>query len=318
MSQYFNAVRRVVETVFLIATNSDDSPKIQNDLKKDSERLHASFWVPSLYSIIDQSFNLILNFQGTPPDLVHRLHQIYGSIDRRYKSMIGNTYTSYRELRDYISIPSIELFLKQVDCGNPRHHSKGNEDGYTTWRYFLLVGFPPHQHEIPQTSSDMMLEIARAAMVILRLEVILSEKCEAIEPINHKVDRVLFEESRKIGSSSHNQQKIGTLTRNDGESLRKARFQQISNARGLLIKNLVIVRSRLGNPDEKLQSLVPDLDIIKRICRRLIETDRKDFLQNTCQVQNGKRKISDIRMQQIWIPSSPKLDSTGIRKSSLG
>ena len=149
------------------------------DLAPDYEGIQGWIWVPSAYSAIEQGLKLLIQSHTGDRGWGHRLGRLYEKLNCKHKILLDRTYEGYVELHSYIPHRTLKPFLDQLDVG--ARGDGGKQDGYTTWRYFLLEGFPEDRKRQPRVSIGGMLEVARGIRYILEDEFI-GEKDEIEYP----------------------------------------------------------------------------------------------------------------------------------------
>ena len=137
---------------------------IQPDLFREMEFIAAWNTVTCSYSGIEQAMKCLLQMQGAyinekPSRGGHRHHDIgklFNELTPEEQDVLRVSYAIYRSLHNYIAPETADCFLNIID------------DGYPTWRYFLLEGseqWPPTSH------PGAMLEIWFALTDIIQARV---------------------------------------------------------------------------------------------------------------------------------------------------
>ena len=139
---------------------------IQRDFFAETEAIAAWSTVTCSYSGIEQAMKCLLQMRGTYVDKRlsdggHRHHYIgklFQELTSEEQDVIRVSYAIYRSLHDYIPPETADCFLEAID------------DGYPTWRYFLLEGGKTDGW-LPTTHPGAMLEIWSALTDILQTRV---------------------------------------------------------------------------------------------------------------------------------------------------
>ena len=139
---------------------------IEQDFFAEAEAIAAWSTVTCSYSGIEQAMKCLLQMQGTYIDKPrykggHRDHDIgklFKDLAPEDQEVLRVSYVTYRSLHNYIPLETVDCFLDGID------------EGYPTWRYFLLEGskkggWPPTTH------PGAMLEIWSALTDILQAKV---------------------------------------------------------------------------------------------------------------------------------------------------
>lgn len=139
---------------------------IQSDFIPEAEAIAAWSIVSCSYSGIEQAMKCLLKMQDiyVDKDLSdggHRHHYIgklFKDLASEEQNVLRAYYAVYRSLHDYIPSKTVDCFLYSID------------DGYPTWRYFLLEG--SEEDGWPTTTHPgAMLEIWSALTDILQARV---------------------------------------------------------------------------------------------------------------------------------------------------
>ncbi len=261
------------------ARSYNKSGGIVPDAAPHYDAIQAWIWVPSMYSSIEQGMKLLIkNHTGSHPGDGHRLSKLYKHLSDRHKEILDKTYKAFLKLHSYIPHPDLQSFLHQIDIGvrYENEEKEKDQDGYTTWRYFLLEGFPEDQGKMPKVSIAAMLEIARGIGYILENGLV-SKKNEIESP--YVIGRIygdlhgeMFVMANDAGSIDHVQ----------------ARYYKIRN---LLIDNIRFVLRYLSPGDIRNHPYFPstlniDKDLL-RICKFMRNLDRENYYQYFTNVSSG-------------------------------
>ena len=127
---------------------------IQRDLFAEYDAIAAWGIVTSCYSGIEQAMKCLLQMRDAYIYKNHQHHfigKLFHALACEEQDVLRVSYRIYRSLHDYIPPETVACFLDAID------------DGYNTWRYFLLEGEMP-----PSTHPGAMLEIWSALCDILQ------------------------------------------------------------------------------------------------------------------------------------------------------
>ena len=144
----------------------------KRDIIPDYNAVVAWSTVTCAYSGIEQAMKCLLQMRGTYIDKPqsrggHRHHDIgklFQDLASEEKDILSMSYSIYRSLHNYIPPETVDSFLQAID------------DGYPTWRYFLLEGEMP-----PTTHPGAMLEIWSALSDILKAKVATNHGLYSVE-----------------------------------------------------------------------------------------------------------------------------------------
>ena len=258
--------------------NWNQSVSFHHDLDPDYRAVQAWMWVPNCYQLIEQSLKLLLRRKNQGKSNGHRLSPLYSSLDNAHKGLLEQSYSGYFQLHPYLSESTLESFLKCADRGKKY---KGKEhDGYTTWRYLLLEGFPLDENEAPLIDIGAMIEISFALCEIIQVEVMDNEVCSSIEPVIQRIERALSEIFHSLEFDSIGRKCPG---------LPEKSWQYY---RDLMSRNLLWVRCYLKSSSR------PELSqyhtaILEEICSELKSHHRYNFLQYINLLESGVVKLFD-------------------------
>ena len=144
----------------------------RRDIFPDYNAVVAWSTVTCAYSGIEQAIKCLLQMHGAYIDKPqskggHRHHNIgklFQALSSEEQDVLSVSYAIYRSLHDYIPPETVDSFLQAID------------DGYPTWRYFLLEGEMP-----PTTHPGAMLEIWSALRDILLARVFTNHGLYSVE-----------------------------------------------------------------------------------------------------------------------------------------
>ena len=167
-------VFRLIEAQHKVSHFYHENP-IQRDLFAEYEAIAAWGIVTTCYSGIEQTMKCLLKMRSAFNEKKHRHHDIgklFDELAREEQEVLGVSYRIYRSLHDYIPPETIVRFLEAID------------EGYNTWRYFLLEGEMP-----PSTHPGAMLEIWSALADILKAKVFTNHGLYSVEKrIRHNLN----------------------------------------------------------------------------------------------------------------------------------
>lgn len=152
----------------------------RRDIFSDYNAVVAWSTVTCAYSGIEQAIKCLLQMRGTYIDKPqskggHRHHDIgklFQALSSEEQDVLSVSYAIYRSLHDYIPPETVDSFLQAID------------DGYPSWRYFLLEGKMP-----PTTHAGAMLEIWSALSDVLRARVFTNHGLNSVE---HRIRHNLY------------------------------------------------------------------------------------------------------------------------------
>ena len=155
---------------------------IQRDMFAEYDAIAAWGTVTCCYSGIEQAMKCLLQMRGTYVDKPfahgghkhHNIGTLFQYLASEEQDVLRVSYGIYRSLHDYIPPETVDCFLEAID------------NGYPTWRYFLLEGKMP-----PTTHSGAMLEIWSTLTDILQARVFTNHGLNPVEQrIDHHLDWV--------------------------------------------------------------------------------------------------------------------------------
>ena len=164
---------------------------IQRDFFAEEEAVAAWSTVTCSYSGIEQAMKCLLQMRGTYVDKRfsgggHRHHYIgklFQELTSEEQDVIRFSYAIYRSLHEYIPPETADCFLEAID------------EGYPTWRYFLLEGgkadgWPTTTH------PGAMLEIWSALTDILQARVFTNH---GLYSVKQRIDNYLRNKTIEFG-----------------------------------------------------------------------------------------------------------------------
>ena len=287
MSAFLEPAFRLCTAIDLIEESWNRSDGIRRDLIKEYEGVQAWLWVPNLYQLIEQSLKLLLQYKNQAPGPIHRLKDLYSRLDPDYTGTLDEVYIGYRDLYEYLPDKRLEAFLERADRG------KGNETGYTTWRYLLLEGFPAQETESPTMHIGAMLEISVALRSIIRREIILEDK--GIKPISiiSRIEQSLISEFSLIATNYCSRDEIQAKVQSELAILPEIHCERMKYCRDLLLRNLFwAVGYMTSSPCLELDQ--ENTEIMRAICERMMRDHKHDFLQYINCIEAGSIDLFEI------------------------
>ena len=150
---------------------------IQRDMFADYDAIAAWGTVTCCYSGIEQAMKCLLQMRDIKYPKNHYIGKLFQRLSSEEKEVLRVSYAIYRSLHDYIPPETVDCFLNAID------------DGYNTWRYFLLEGEMP-----PTTHPGAMLEIWSALTDILLARVFTNH---GLNSVNRRINHYLNEKCRQ-------------------------------------------------------------------------------------------------------------------------
>ena len=152
---------------------------IQRDFFAEAEAVAAWSAVTCSYSGIEQTMKCLLQMRDAYIDNPHssggHRHHFIGKLFKELASeeqdVLRVSYAIYRSLHDYILPETVDCFLEAID------------DGYPTWRYFLLEGSKADGW--PKTHPGAMLEIWFVLTDILQARTFTNH---GLNTVKHRID----------------------------------------------------------------------------------------------------------------------------------
>lgn len=158
--QFLHPATRIMDTCELLHRTYQMNP-VKPDLSAEYEGIAAWSMVTCCYSGIEQAMKCLLKMAGLYRKKCHKHHDIgklFRALVEEEQRVIGVAYAKYRSLHDYIPLVSVGSFLNAID------------EGYQTWRYFLLEG-PEEGSWPPTTHAGAMLEIWSALTDVIQARI---------------------------------------------------------------------------------------------------------------------------------------------------
>ena len=169
--KFFRPANRLIEAQRKQYRSYHEHP-IQRDMFAEYDAIAAWGTVTCCYSGIEQAMKCLLQMRGAYIDKPqskggHRHHDIgklFQDLASEEQDVLSVSYAIYRSLHNYIPPETVDSFLQAID------------DGYPTWRYFLLEGEMP-----PTTHPGAMLEIWSALSDLLQARVFTNHELNSVE-----------------------------------------------------------------------------------------------------------------------------------------
>lgn len=270
-SRLIQACRRV--------TGYHHANPIARDIIAEVEATAAWMVVTCSYTGIEQSMKCLLQMRGAYIDKVrkkggHRHHcigELFELLSSEEKDVIRAYYSVYRMLHDYVPPKTADCFLSAID------------DGYPTWRYFLLENNQP-----PTTHCGAMVEIWTALSDILCARVFTNHGLQT-------VDRRIWDQLNRL---------ILVDTQNQVDTVRMSKtvvceFNQWRMQHGSLIAAFAdLFRRRATNSMDTLDFSECTLDFLQKAAR-IAEGDEtnQDFCLFVRRARDG-----DLPREFLGIP----------------
>ena len=299
-TDYSPAAYRFCDALNLLEEAYNRSGGVVPDLAPDYEAVQAWLWVPSLYSAIEQGLKWLIRYGGEKPDNTHRLSGLYDEVSWDYKWHLEGAYIGYVELHEGISgCPTLKPFLDRLDVGI-RGDGK-EQDGYTTWRYLLLEGFPRDEDRQPRVSIGAMLEVGRAVRHILYHFILAAGEQGGFQPgkvaefqtLIPRLHRALDGEMREIADRYCQRPEIEVAVRGNSETWRHHFQASYSATLSQINRDIVFIIEYLS-PSIEVERWEVREDL-KRICEAMRDLDRENFLQYCVMVKKGKLTIPSVQ-----------------------
>lgn len=282
---------RIFDAVGLLEGAYNRSGGIVPDLAPDYEAVQRWLWVPSLYSVIEQGLKWLIQSSGEKPENVHRLSGLYDKVDCAHKRHLDEAYRGYVELHDGIPYSTLKPFLDRLDVG-ARGEMGRDQDGYTTWRYLLLEGFPKDEDRQPRVSIGAMLEVARAIRHILN-HFLLDKDVTKFPTLIPRLHAALDEEMRGVADRYCQRPEIEVAGRGSSETWRHHFQASYSATLSQINRDIAFI----------IECLSPSIEVerwevredLKRICEAMRDFDRENFLQYCVMVKKGRLTIPSVQ-----------------------
>lgn len=270
-NQYNKAVHRLGEALRLTERLWDNAPDIKRDLFPVHEAIQAWPWIPTCYSLIEQTFKLIWGTRKgveldeikkelikkiEKPSQAHDLNILFKNLDPGDQESINTAYESYQDLHNYIPILNVNEFLEKIG------------DGYTNWRYLLLEG----TKGIPITHVGAMLEVAKSSVSVLRDEYFTRHGFVTVDRrVQRDIENAITQDMHAFSSSNSVQ---------ISENFRVKCLERMNYVCGLIRKNpnyMISILSRQNPRENNLSS--DERNILDGICAVLSKADRKNSIE---------------------------------------
>ena len=287
MLELYDSAYRLCEAIDIVARHWNGFHRIERDIDPEIEAIHAWFWVPNLYQIIEQSFKLLLKSKSTSAGKIHRLSELYRCLDRNHRSTLDSIYRGYRELHDYLPDKDLESFLMRSDG------KAGEQSGYTSWRYMPLEGLFSDEHETPTIHIGAMLEISVASRDIIEREIIYkNSEAASMSPIIVRIKEGIFDEISSIVQDYCAQNEVRSRIQNQQIRLEDVRIERLIYCRNLFLRNLVWSYGYIVSR-KCLELSQENTAILEAICKRMMRDHRHDFAQYIQRLESGDMELFD-------------------------
>ena len=181
--EFFRPASRLIEAQNKQYRSYHERP-IQRDMFADYDAIAAWGTVTCCYSGIEQAMKCLLQLRGAFKRKKHWHHcigKLFRELASEEQDVLRVSYAIYRSLHDYIPLETVDCFLNAID------------DGYPSWRYFLLEGNDQSKWP-PTTHPGAMLEIWSALKDILLARVFTNHGLYSVEKrikvsLNRKLQR---------------------------------------------------------------------------------------------------------------------------------
>ena len=294
--EFLRPAYRISDAIELLEKAYNRSGGVVPDPAPDYEGVQAWMWVPSLYSAIEQGFKLLIQVGGMKPAYGHRLGDLYRRLSSAHKRDFDDAFAGYIELHDGIPYRAIEPFLGRVDVG-ARGEDGRDQDGYTTWRYLLLEGFPKNEAKQPRVSIGAMLEIARAIGHILR-QLINNQDQGRFQTVIPRLDMALDGEMRQIADRDCQRPEIEEAIHEDGQDFLGHFQTSYSNTHSLIIRNIGVIIEFLSLSIRHGEPFGELTENLKRVCEFMKGSDRENYLRYCSKVREGKLSIPHRKFRE--------------------
>ena len=156
--EFFGPASRLIEAQYKQSFFYNMHP-VYPDLSAKYEAIAAWATVTCTYSGIEQAMKCLMQMRGTyihksrsqGGHKHHDIGKLFQDLASDEQEVLRVSYAIYRSLHEYIPPETVDCFLDEID------------DGYPTWRYFLLEGVMP-----PTTHPGAMVEIWSALTQLLK------------------------------------------------------------------------------------------------------------------------------------------------------
>ena len=182
--QFIHPATRIMDACELLHRTYHKNP-VKRDMFAEYEALAAWSTVTCCYSGIEQAMKVSPENAGLYRKECHRHHDIgklFKALEEEEQRVLGVSYAKYQSLHNYIPLDNVGSFLDAID------------EGYQTWRYFLLegpedVGWPPTTH------VGAMLEIWSALTDIIQARVV---KNHGLLSVDRRIVHYLQEKTTRV------------------------------------------------------------------------------------------------------------------------
>ena len=288
MVELYDSAYRLCQAIDMIAGHWSSFHRIERDLDPEIEAIHAWFWVPNLYQLIEQSFKLLLKSENQEIQKIHRLSELYCRLDSNHRLTLDNIYRGYRDLYDYLPDKGLESFLKRLDG------STDEQTGYTSWRYMPLEGLFSEEHETPSIHIGAMLEVSISSRDIMQREIVYkNSEAEEMRPIILRIKDDILDEINSIVQDYCSQNEVRLRIESQEVRLEDVRMERLVYCRNLLFRNLVWVYGYMtSSPCLKLSP--ENTAFLEAICKRMMKDHRHDFMQYIHRLESGDMEPFDV------------------------
>lgn len=298
--------RRIAHAVARLSGLYNMSGGVVPELAREFEAIQLWLWVPSLYSAIEQGMKLLIRSRQRAPGRNHRLQELYDRLHPTDREYLEEAYTSYAELNGRLPYSTVRCFLDRLDVG-PRRDGR-NQDGHTTWRYYLLEGWPQDETEQPRVSLGAMLEIAGVIGHILDQFAIWPE--DVVYPtVSERLHTFLDREMQYIAWRYCERLEIREVVRGGGQAWINHMQESYSNTRRLLSQNTRYLIECLS-PDRADIEPYETCKDLKHICVFMRECDRENYLHYCLKVKEGRHCLPDHKFTSADVP--PQIPARGV------
>ena len=267
--EFFRPASRLIEAQNKQYRSYHERP-IQRDMFADYDAIAAWGTVTCCYSGIEQAMKCLLQLRGAFKRKKHWHHcigKLFRELASEEQDVLRVSYAIYRSLHDYIPLETVDCFLNAID------------DGYNTWRYFLLMGEMP-----PTTHPGAMLEIWSALTDILLARVFTNH---GLNSVNRRVSHFLYEKFIQAWDV-HINTDIGQREIDDMNRWRQSHKNIVINAYIDLF-----FRHAEGRLD-----LIEVLPSTREVLNTMVEISKETFVDNDISHFLDRAQIGEI----VWHP----------------
>ena len=249
--QFIHPASRIIEAREPLHCIYHKNP-VKRDIFAEYEAIAAWSTVTCCYSGIEQAMKCLLKMAGLYREDRHKHHDIgklFKGLVPEEQRVISVSYATYRSLHYYIPLENVGRFLDAID------------EGYQTWRYFLLEG-PEEVGWPPTTHVGAMLEIWAALTDIIEARVVKNHGLHSIDRrIFHYLDKKtthdIGEMNRWMQSYNHAINAYADLFyRNKKDELHLLEVSPKTLKVLLAFVNIVIEEVKSKNPDEDICTFI--------------------------------------------------------------